>query len=117
MRIYGLRQGEIGHWNSYFFKPLNDWEVDNVEDLSSRLQGGVVDTIGEDKVVQMNLRNNMFLVKYVYATLELAGSVSFPNSIIWNSWVLSKVRFFACKPSLRKVLMIDWFQKKNVVFG
>ena len=22
---------ERGHWNAYFSRPLNDWEVDNVE--------------------------------------------------------------------------------------
>lgn len=31
----------------------------------------MVDSAGEDKMVWMNLRNNTFLVKYLYGTLEL----------------------------------------------
>ena len=36
-----------------FSKPLNDWEVDNVEDLFSRLQREALDNAGKDKVVWM----------------------------------------------------------------
>ena len=32
---------ERGHWNPCFSRPLNDWEVVEVEDLFSRLQGKV----------------------------------------------------------------------------
>ena len=64
---------------------LKCWEVNNVEDLFSRLQGEVVDSAGEDKVVWMNLRNDKFSIKYLYAALEMGGSISFPTNIIWNS--------------------------------
>ena len=62
----------------FFFLPLNDWEVDEVEDLFLRLQGMVVDTEGEDKMVWINLDNNKFSVKLLYAALELGFASSFP---------------------------------------
>ena len=60
------------------FLPLNDWEVDEVEDLFLRLQGIVVDTEGKDKMVWINLDNNKFSVKLLYAALELGFASSFP---------------------------------------
>ena len=44
--------------------------MDKVEDLFSRLQGKVVDSAKEDKMVRMNLNNNKFSVKHLYAVLE-----------------------------------------------
>lgn len=38
-----------------------------VEDLFSRLQGEVVDSEEEDRVVWMNLSNNKFSIKLLYA--------------------------------------------------
>ena len=65
-----VQTGEGGHWNLYFSRPLNNWELAIVEYLFSRLQGDVVDSAGEDKVVWMNFKNNKFLVRYLYAILE-----------------------------------------------
>ena len=39
-----------GHWNPYFSRLLNDWKLDDLEELFSSLQGVVVDSEGEDKV-------------------------------------------------------------------
>ena len=33
---------EKGHWNPYFSRQLNDWELENVEQFFSRFQGKVV---------------------------------------------------------------------------
>ena len=38
-----VQLGQRGHWNPYFSRPLNDWEVDEVVDLFLRLHGLVVD--------------------------------------------------------------------------
>ena len=56
-----------GHWNHCFSQPLNDWKVDDVEDLFFRLQRMVVDTEGENKMLWMNLDNNKFFVKLLYS--------------------------------------------------
>lgn len=41
------------------------------------------------------LMNGVFFVKYLYSILEPGCSIPFPEGIIWNPWVLSKVSFFA----------------------
>ena len=65
-----VQTGKQDHWDPCFSRPLNDWEVGKVEDLFSRLQGKVVDSAKEDKMVRMNLNNNKFSVKHLYAVLE-----------------------------------------------
>ena len=65
-------------------------------------------------MVWTNLTNNKFLVKLLYASLELGVVFSFPKSVIWNSWVPSKVIFFfAWEASLGKVVTIDQLQKRR----
>ena len=49
-----------------------------MEDLFLRLQEMVVDTEGEDKMVWINLDDNKFSVKLLYAALELGFASSFP---------------------------------------
>lgn len=103
----GLNRGG-GHWNPLFLRPLNDWDVDKVEDLFSRLQRKVVDSVREDKMVWMNLYNNKYSIKHLYATLELWVLISFPKRVVWNLWVPSKVNFlFLWEATWGKVLVLD----------
>ena len=64
-------------------------------------------------MVWINLYNNKFSVKYLYATLESGSLVSFPKWVLWNSWVPSKVDFFCVGPSWSKVFSLDQIQKKG----
>ena len=50
--------------------------------------------------------------KSFYSILELRHAIPFPMAITWNSWVLSKVCFFACEASWGKVLTMDHIQKR-----
>ena len=67
----------------------------------------------EDRMVWMNLSNNKFSVKHLYATLELGVLISFSKSVVWNLWVPSKVNFFAWEATMGKVLTIDQLQKRG----
>ena len=102
-----VHEGERGHWNLCFSKSLNDWEVDIVEELFSRLQGEMVVGEEEDKVVWMNLSNNKFSLKLLYDALKLKEMFNFQKSVVWNSLVPSKASFFVWEASLGKVLIVD----------
>ena len=100
-----------GHWNPCFSRLLNDWEVDKVNDLFPMLQGKV-DSVRKDKMMRMNLNNNKFFVKHIYVALELRVLISFLKRVVWNSWVPSKVNFFAWEATLGKVLTISQLKKR-----
>ena len=56
-------------------------------------------------MVWMNLDINKFSIKQLYAVLELGVVVSFSTRVVWNSWVPSKVNFFAWEASWGKGLL------------
>ena len=45
--------------------------------------------------------------------MELGGPSNFPIAIIWNSWVLPKVSFFAWEATWSKVLTLDLVRKRG----
>ena len=58
-------------------------------------------------MVWMNLDINKFSIKQLYAVLELGVVVSFSTRVVWNSWVPSKVNFFAWEASWGKGFTLD----------
>ena len=54
----------------------------------------------------MNLSNNKFSIDFLYKMLESGGMFNFPKSVVWNSWMPSKVSFFVWEASLGKVLTV-----------
>ena len=52
-------------------------------------------------------------IKALYKVLELGGPSNFPIAIIWNSWVLPKVSFFAWEATWSKVLTLDLVRKRG----
>ena len=84
-----------GVWVPRFSRRLNDWEVFNVERLLLRLQGRRVCSDVEDQVVWTTSQDGRFFVKSFYKALELERQGDFPARVIWDSWMLSWVSFFA----------------------
>ena len=64
-------------------------------------------------MVQMNLDINKFFVKQFYTVLELRVVISFLTQLVWNSWVLYRVNFFAWEASWGKNLTLDQLQKQG----
>lgn len=62
-----------------------------VEDLFSRLQGEVVDSDREDRVVWMNLSSKKFSIKLLYAALKLGGTFNLTKSVIRTLGCLLKL--------------------------
>ena len=49
----------------------------------------------EDNVVWLNTKNDIFPVKSFYCSLSYGKIEALLFGIVWNSWVPSKISFFA----------------------
>ena len=78
-----------------------------MEHFLLRLQGRRVCREEENKVIWIGLKNGRFSVKALYSALESGSTISFLASVIWNSWVSSKVGFFAWEANWKRVLILD----------
>lgn len=50
--------------------------------------------------------------KPLHPCLELNIGMQFPTDLIWNSWVLTKVGFFAYEAAWRQILTLDRLKKR-----
>ncbi|RVW88462.1 putative ribonuclease H protein [Vitis vinifera] len=96
--------GEEGGWTPCFLRPFNDWEVEEVERFLSTIQGKRLNADVEDRMVWKETKNEIFIVKSLYNSLDHSCAVPFPWSIIWSPYVPTKVGFFAWEASWGKVL-------------
>ena len=79
-----------------------------VKDLFVRLQGKVVGSVGEDKMVLMNLNNNKFFVKFFYMLLWNQGVwFHFQSRLFGICGSPPLLNFFVWEASWGKVLTLD----------
>ena len=86
---------EEGSWSPRFSRAFNDWEVVLVEWLLMTIQGKRVSAEVEDRVIWKKTKSGFFTVKSLYSAEEPGSMVRFPRKIIWSSYVLPRVDFFA----------------------
>ena len=67
----------------------------------------------EDDMIWTRLKNAKFSIKALYLDLELGCTISFPAGVIWNSWVLLEVDFFAWEATWAKVLTLDHLKRRG----
>lgn len=72
-----------------------------------RLQGKRVHREEEDRVIWIESKSGKLSIKALYIVLESGSSVSFLVGVIWNSWVLPNVGFFAWEATQGKVVTLD----------
>ena len=58
-------------------------------------------------------KNGNFSVTLLFKAMDRYENVVFPYKFIWNSWVPTKVDFFAWEASWGKVLTLDDLKKKG----
>ena len=69
------------------YRLLNDWEVEVVERLFSRLYKEKV-IMGRDDTMQwMEEKSDAFLVKSMYKALDVRPPISFPMKMFWDNCV------------------------------
>ncbi|RVW45049.1 rRNA-processing protein UTP23-like [Vitis vinifera] len=86
--------GEEGGWTPRFFRPFNDWEMEEVERFLSTIQGKRLNADVEDRMVWKETKNEIFTVMSLYNSLDQSCAVLFPWKIIWSPYVPTNVGFF-----------------------
>ena len=94
-----------------FSKRLNNWEVVVMECFFQRLQGRRMCRDVDYQVVWTKSKDSKFTVKSLYKALEPEKQSDFLAIVIWNSWVLPRVGFFAWEATWNKVLTLDRIQR------
>ena len=97
-----------------FFRPFNDWEVDDVESSLLCWHRKRVQRDEEDEVLWMETKSGKFSVESLYKALESGFLDPFLMKIIWNSCVQPKVGFFVREAMLGKALTLDQIQKRGL---
>ena len=84
-----------------------------VESLFRKLQPLVVRREVEDILSWKESKNYNFLVRSLYRSYMRASRDPFPWSIIWRSWVLVRVSFFAWEVPWNKIMTIDQLKRRG----
>ena len=102
---------EEGDWNPWSSKPFNDWQVEMVERFLLKIQGKRLISDLENRVLWKETKDEKFSLKSLYSALELRYAILFPRSIIWSSYVPTKMGFFAWEASWGNVLTLDQLKR------
>ena len=90
---------EEGGWIPRFIRSFNDWELDEILCLLNIVQGKQIIESQEDLMFFKETKDGNFSVKILFKALDRSKNVVFPRKFIWNSWVPTKVGFFAWEAS------------------
>ena len=90
---------EEGGWIPRFIRSFNDWELDEIFCLLSTIQGKQIIESQEDLMFFKETKDGNFSVKLLFKALDRFENVVSPHKFIRNSWVPTKVGFFAWKAS------------------
>ena len=67
----------------------------------------------EDKIFFREAKGGLFSASFVYQHLFDIEAHLFPSKLIWNSWVPTKVGFFACEASWGRILTLDQLKRRG----
>ena len=102
---------EEGGWIPRFVRSFNDSKLDEILCLLNAIQGKKIIESQEDLMSFKETKDGSFSVKLLFKALDRSENVVFPHNFIWNSWVPTKVSFFAWEASWDKVLTLDHLKK------
>ena len=100
-------------WFPRFIRSFNDWELDEILCLLNIIQGKQIIENQEDLMFFKENKDGNFSMKLLFKALDRSENVVFPHKFIWNSWVITKVGFFAWEGSWGKVLTLDHLKNKG----
>ena len=100
-----------GGWSQTFLRPLNDWEIEEVERFVLTLHRQNFSPLGEDKLLLKGAKDEGFSVKLMYRGLDHFLAIEFHYRSIWNPVVPPKIGFFTWKDSWGKVLTLEQLKR------
>ncbi|RVW17821.1 putative ribonuclease H protein [Vitis vinifera] len=113
----GAREGHgVGLWkeiskegllllNNVSFSTFQRLGVEEVERFLSSIHDKRLEADGEDRMLWKGTKDEIFIVKSLYKSLDHSCAVSFPGNIIWSPYVPSKVSFLLGKLLGRRFLL------------
>ena len=105
---------EDGGWSPVFLRPLNDWEVAEVERFLLLLHNKKIRPFQEDRLLLKETLTNGFSVSLMYRKLRYSLPTDFPWQSIWNPIVPPKLGFFSWEASWGKVLTLDQLKRRGI---
>ena len=103
----------MGSWNPHFSRHFNDWELEEVEGLFRKLHPLVMRREVEDVLSLKERGDGISLLDPLYRSCMRASSDLFPWGIMWRSWALMSVSFFAWEVSWNKISTINQLQRRG----
>ena len=100
-----------------FLRPLNDWEIEDVERFLQTLCDQNFNPSGEDMLLLKGVKEKGFLVKIMYKGLDPSPAIEFPYRSVWNPVVPPKIGFFAWEATWGKVLRLDQLKCHEKTFA
>ena len=85
---------EEGGWSPVFLRPLNDWEVAEVERFLHFLHNKKIRLFQEDRLLLKETLTNGFSVNLMYRKLRYSLPTDFPWQSIWNPIVPPQIGLF-----------------------
>ena len=101
-------------WFPTFIRPLNDWELKEMIRFLKTLDDHNFWSMGEDKLLLKNAKENGFTVKAMYKSFDTSPAVEFPHRLVWNLAVPQIIGVFAWEASWGKVLTIDQLKRRGL---
>ena len=107
----------VGCWSPTFLRPLNDWEIKEVERFLQTLCDQNFCHSGEDKLLLKDVKEKWFSVKIMYKGLDPSPAIDFPYRLVWNPIVPPKIGFFSWEATWDKVLTLDHLKHRGMTFS
>ena len=106
-----------GCWSPTFLRPLNDWEIEEVERFLQILCDQNFSPLGEDMLFLKGVKEKRFSVKIMYKRLDPSPAIEFPSRSVWNPVVPPQIGFFAWEVAWGKVLTLDQLKRRGMTFA
>ena len=103
--------------SSTFLRPLNDWEIEEVERFRQTLCDQNFNPSGEDMLLLKGVKEKGFSVKIMYKGLDPSPTIEFPYRSVWNPVVPPKIGFFAWEATWGKVLRLDQLKRHEMTLA
>ena len=106
-----------GCWSPTFLRPLNDWEMEEVERFLQTLCDQNFSPLGEDMLLLKGVKEKEFSTKIMYKRLDPSPAIEFPFRSDWNPIVPPTIGFFAWEATWGKVITLDQLKRHGMTFA
>ena len=93
--------------------PFNNWELEELLCFLQAIQCKRVIASQDDLMILKGVGDGRFSTSHLFNILDCADAIVFPHQFIWNTWVSTKVGFFAWEASWGRVLTLNNLKRRG----